>query len=118
MNEPEKKGAREQEVEFADHIGEDVARKLRAREKGRSLWHGLGTMGTVGWTVGLPTVLGVLLGTWLDSIWPTSPIPWTLALLIAGLLAGILSAWMWIEQQRKEMQLGRPKERKAEKDDE
>jgi ATP synthase protein I len=109
MDKSHEENSGEKQGEFVDQIGEDIARKLRARTADNNIWHGLGSIGTVGWTVGLPTLLGVLLGAWLDSIWPGSPISWTLALLIAGLATGLVSAWLWMEQQRKDMGLdGRP----------
>jgi len=91
--------------EFIEHIGLEAARKRHARNSANeSLWHDLGTIGTVGWTVGLPTLLGVLLGTWIDTVWENSPVSWTLVLLIVGLLLGIGSAWMWIAGEQKQIE--------------
>lgn len=96
------------EALFVGRISDRAARRLRAeRAAERSFWHGLGAIGTVGWTVGLPTIGGVLLGVWIDSRWPTSPISWTLVLLIAGLFIGSFSAWLWLEGERKEIERAR-----------
>jgi ATP synthase protein I len=76
------------------------SRKLRAREEGtQSAWFGLGMFGMVGWSVAVPTVLGVLLGMWIDQRWP-SPYSFTLMFLLAGLALGCFSAWRWVSQER------------------
>ncbi len=36
------------------------------RDGDSSFWQSVGMMGTIGWSVAVPTVLGVLLGRWLD----------------------------------------------------
>lgn len=105
MRESQDRKRREKENDFAQHIGNRAARKQHARDTtDYSLWDGLGAMGTIGWTVGLPTLLGVLLGAWIDTVWLNSPVSWTLILLIGGLLFGIGSAWRWIEGERKEIE--------------
>ncbi len=96
---------REAEDAFTRRIGNRAERKQHARNNAdRALWHGLGAMGTVGWTVGLPTLIGVLLGIWIDALWLTSPVSWTLVLMIGGLLFGVGSAWLWLEGERKEIE--------------
>ena len=41
---------------------------LKARRRGvPSVWSGFGMFGLIGWSVAAPTLLGVLLGTWLDK---------------------------------------------------
>jgi ATP synthase protein I len=76
-------------------------RKLKARrERGRwSLWFGLGAMGVVGWSVAVPTVIGVLVGHWLDAHHP-GPLSWSLTLLVLGATMGGLNAWRWLRRQR------------------
>jgi len=37
------------------------------REGDESFWSTVGMMGTVGWSVAMPTALGVFLGRWLDG---------------------------------------------------
>ena len=47
-------------------------RKMRARgEKEESIWFGLGTFGVVGWSVSIPTVIGIAIGVWMDRKWPS-----------------------------------------------
>lgn len=83
-------------VDIGNEIGEKEARKLRARRhKDRGIWFGLGTFGMVGWSIAIPTLLGVALGIWIDGNWP-SRFSWTLMLLLGGLLIGCLSAWYWL----------------------
>ncbi len=80
-------------------VGRKAERKLRARAAGQpSVWFGLGLFGIVGWTVALPTVLGALLGLWLDRNWPGRH-SWTLTLLVAGLMLGCATAWQWLKRQ-------------------
>jgi ATP synthase protein I len=61
---------------------------------------GLGLFGLVGWSVAVPTLLGLVLGRWIDATWP-SRISWTLTLLLAGVLVGCLNAWRWVSQERR-----------------
>jgi ATP synthase protein I len=80
-------------------LARKVERRLKARKEGdRTMWFGLGAMGVVGWSVSVPTVLGVALGTWLDRR-SDADISWTLTLMVAGLVLGCLNAWWWIERE-------------------
>lgn len=88
---------------FGNEVGEKEMRKLKAlRQKKRSIWFGLGMFGMVGWSVAVPTLLGAMLGIWLDKTYPVS-ISWTLTLLIAGLFSGCLIAWHWVAKELKEI---------------
>jgi ATP synthase protein I len=87
---------------FSRQIARKAARKLKARNSTQGVWFGLGMMGLVGWSVVVPTLLGMGLGSWLDSHHPGSH-SWTLTLLIAGLVAGCLNAWHWVDKEDKEM---------------
>ncbi|MDY6838415.1 MAG: AtpZ/AtpI family protein [Thermodesulfobacteriota bacterium] len=76
------------------------ARKMRARQqKDGSVWFGLGMFGLVGWSVAIPTLIGVALGVWIDLRWP-SRYSWTLTLLIIGIGLGCLNAWFWVSRER------------------
>ena len=66
------------------------------------IWFGLGTMGIVGWSVAVPTLLGAALGLWLDRRFPGAH-SWVLALLVAGLCLGCFNAWLWVVRQDREM---------------
>ncbi|MCK9489456.1 MAG: AtpZ/AtpI family protein [Xanthomonadales bacterium] len=79
-----------------EKIGAREQRKLRARKaRDRTVFHGLGAAGIVGWSVAVPTVIGALAGLWLDRAWP-GEFSWTLALLLGGVALGCLNAWYWV----------------------
>lgn len=83
----------------------DVARQARRmdrarREPRRTVWFSLGMMGMVGWSIALPTLLGVGLGVWIDRTWP-SRASWTLTLLLVGAALGCWNAWRWVQQESK-----------------
>lgn len=83
-----------------DTIRRKEGRKQRARREGkRPLARGMGLFGLVGWSVAIPTLLGIGLGVWVDRS-TEGPYSWTLMLMVIGLLLGCLNAWYWI---RKEM---------------
>jgi ATP synthase protein I len=78
-----------------------VERRVRATRRGeRSVWFGLGMFGLVGWSVAIPTVLGIALGVYLDARHPAG-FSWTLTLLAVGVAVGCLNAWHWVEQERR-----------------
>lgn len=80
-------------------IGSKAERKIRAREQeDRGVWFGLGMFGLVGWAVAVPTVLGILIGLWLDQRFPGKP-SWTLTLLFLGVVLGCLNAWYWVRRE-------------------
>ncbi len=91
------------ETAFGRTVGAQERRKLHAARKRSSTWSGLGMLGIVGWSVGAPTLLGALVGRWLDGQ-HRGPHPWTLTLLFAGLCVGCASAWHWIRRQQQEIQ--------------
>jgi ATP synthase protein I len=86
-----------------DPFVKEVRRQAeRARTARRlSFWQGLGLVGTVGWMVSLPAVLGALAGRWLDGYY-ASRIFWTLSLLVAGVALGCASAWRHVRGELKE----------------
>ena len=86
---------------FPQEVDVRERRKLRAREEMRDeVWFGLGMFGMVGWSVAIPTVLGIFVGVWIDLTW-RSPYSWTLMLLVVGLAIGCANAWFWINRQRR-----------------
>ncbi|MFA5985129.1 MAG: AtpZ/AtpI family protein [Methylococcaceae bacterium] len=88
---------------FAEQIRQKSSRKLKAqRHRVPGLWFGLGMMGLIGWSVVVPTLLGTMLGIWLDKHHPSQH-SWTLALLIAGLSIGCINAWLWVDKEDKAM---------------
>ena len=86
-------------ADLRDTIGAKEARKLKARHApNRGLWFGLGMFGLVGWSVAIPTLLGVAVGIWIDITWP-SRFSWTLMLLLLGVILGCLNAWYWVTRE-------------------
>lgn len=84
------------ERELANQVGRKEKRKLRAqRHRDQSIWFGLGAFGVIGWSVAVPTLVGIALGLWLDANFPER-ISWTLTFLVAGLLVGCVTAWYWL----------------------
>ncbi|HPG11285.1 MAG TPA: AtpZ/AtpI family protein [Chitinophagaceae bacterium] len=88
---------------FSRSVGEKEKQKLKAQnETKRSVWSAFGLFGIVGWTIVMPTLLGAVLGKWLDKTYPQS-FSWTLTCLLTGLLIGCLAAWRWIKMEHKDM---------------
>jgi ATP synthase protein I len=85
--------------ELVRQVGKKEGRKQRARrERDRSVWFGLGMFGLVGWSVAVPTLIGIALGIWIDTTWP-GPYSWTLMLLFIGVMVGCLNAWYWVKRE-------------------
>ena len=79
-----------------DRLSRRIRRKREARDRDeRSVWFGLGMFGLVGWSVALPTLLGLLAGVWLDRTFASGR-SWTLTLLVAGITLGCFNAWYWV----------------------
>ena len=88
---------------FSRRIDDKAKRKLKAqRHATRTIWHGLGMMGLVGWSVVIPTILGAALGIWLDGHYPSRH-SWTLMLLLIGLILGCINAWHWVAKEEKKI---------------
>jgi ATP synthase protein I len=86
--------------ELSRSIGRKEARRERARRRREhSVWFGLGVFGVVGWSVAIPTLLAILLGTWIDRTFP-SQYSWTLTMVFIGIVAGCLNAWYWLSRER------------------
>lgn len=94
-------GDRDGEVSgrLAQQIDDKARRRLAAREGQRSAWFGLGMFGLVGWSIALPTVLGLALGRWLDRCCGGQR-SWALTGLMAGIVLGCMNAWYWVERER------------------
>ena len=93
-----------EETEFVRQVAAKAARKLRVQREGKQgVWFGLGMSGLIGWSVAVPTLLGAMLGLWLDRPPSGSRIPGRSCLLVAGLCIGCANAWHWMAQQDKAM---------------
>lgn len=84
---------------FSLEIEHKAKRKIRARrEKDRDVMDWLGMFGIVGWSVAIPTLIGIALGVWLDKRFP-GRISWTLTLLFIGVILGCINAWFWVKKE-------------------
>lgn len=89
---------------FIEKIGTKEVRKVKARrKKDRGIWMGLGMIGTVGWSIAVPTLIGVGLGIWIDKRWP-GRISWTLTFLFVGLMFGCINAYYWVRKEIKRIE--------------
>ena len=103
MGEDPKMTFESRETAFSRKIGEAEARKLKTKRRGvQGIWLGLGMFGLIGWAVAIPTLLGVMLGVFMDKHYPGIH-SWTLSLLIVGLFIGCLNAWHWVAKEGKEI---------------
>lgn len=103
-------GGDDDRSEFSKKIGLKELRKMKARkDRSRGIWFGLGMMGTIGWSVAVPTLIGVAIGIWLDSRYP-GQISWTLTFLSIGLAVGCVNAWYWVKKEQKAMEEDRYRE--------
>ncbi len=88
--------------EIEQQVSAREQRKIKARQEGyRTVWFGLGMFGLVGWSVAIPTLIGVAIGLWIDTRWP-SRYSWTLMLLVLGVMFGCMNAWRWVNQEGRE----------------
>ena len=69
-----------------------------AREGEHSIGRNLALIGVLGWTIVIPTLIGIFVGRQLDRAFATG-IFWTLGLLVAGLAIGCTLAWKRINRQ-------------------
>ncbi len=78
-------------------------RKLKEKLKAKhGIWYGLGMFGLIGWSIAVPTLLGTILGIWLDKH-TTGKQSWTLSFLLIGLIMGCITAWLWLSKEDKEI---------------
>ena len=91
------------ERRFQDDVARKAQRRRRAlREGERSIWFSLGMFGLVGWSVAVPTLLGLAAGVWLDKAYPVGRVSWALTLLAVGAVAGCLNAWHWVKNESRD----------------
>ena len=85
--------------QFARQIDTKERRKIKGRrERQRSPWFWAGMFGLVGWSVAIPTAIGVYLGTKLDR-WYPGGFSWPLTGVVVGITLGCLNAWFWVKRE-------------------
>jgi len=70
----------------------DVSRYARREPSGATFWRSLSLLGTVGWSISIPAVLGAWLGHRLDVRFETG-VHFTLILLTLGVIIGSVVVW-------------------------
>lgn len=81
--------------------------KLMAKERKKGyMWLGLGMLGLVGWSIIIPTFIGLSIGIYIDKIF-ISPFSWTLMCLFLGLIIGCINVWYWVSKERKAIEKDR-----------
>ena len=106
MTEKERKGKTDRhdkspEEALQEAIDTDARMKLKAKREGKEILFGLGLFGIVGWSIAVPTLLGIGLGVILDRRFDAG-FSWTLTLLFVGVILGCVNAWRWVKDKSKE----------------
>ena len=90
---------------MSEIVGNKQERRLAARrQQDWTIWFGLGMFGLIGWSVAIPSLIGISVGLWIDHHWP-SQYSWTLMLMLFGVGIGCTNAWRWTHR---ESHIGRP----------
>lgn len=105
MKRPKRDQQRDRSQSFEDflkEVKEKSARKARARrEEELGIWYGIAMIGIIGWSVAIPTLIGVAIGLWIDRQL-SDPFPWTLLFVLIGVALGCLNAWYWVQHEIRE----------------
>jgi ATP synthase protein I len=81
----------------------EAARRAAERSKAGkknpepSLGARLGQIGILGWTIVVPTLIGLFVGRWLDRILGTGVL-FSAPLIMIGAAVGFWSAWKWMHR--------------------
>ena len=104
---------KEVENSLARRLSARASRQLLSRNESKKVdaRMGLSFLGAIGWHVPVPTVLGALLGQWLDEKYPHGSVSWALNLMLVGLAIGMFSTWVWVRREGIDHALKEQKER-------
>jgi ATP synthase protein I len=85
-----------------DRLVRELHRQAERARRGKpsNVWQGVGIIGSIGWTVVIPAILGIAVGRFLDTRLG-SGIFWTLSFLMVGLAIGCLAAWRHVDEVMK-----------------
>jgi ATP synthase protein I len=77
----------------------DAAQRARegAATPEPSLGARLGQIGVLGWAIVMPTLIGLLLGRWLDRLLKTG-VFFSAPMIMIGAAVGLWSAWKWMHR--------------------
>lgn len=99
MNDRPRRRRQADRRQFARQIDTKARRKIKGRrERQRSPWFWAGMFGLVGWSVAIPTAIGVYLGIKLDR-WYPGGFSWPLTGVVVGITLGCLNAWFWVKRE-------------------
>jgi len=96
----------------AKHALDRDLQRFDERPRDDSFWQSLALIGTVGWSVALPTSFAAWFGHFLDRRFD-SGVRFTLMLMFLGLCVGVLAAWRGIASRGLRRDRGRTRERTA-----
>ncbi len=80
-------------------IERQVKRMQRANQERPTLLAQSVFMGTLALLFVLPVIVGVYLGNWLDDKAEGYSIHWTIGLLVAGLIIGMINVYLFIRER-------------------
>jgi ATP synthase protein I len=88
----------------ADRLEAAARQASKRHERGQrdpepSIGNRLAQIGILGWTIVVPTLVGLALGRWLDRFFG-SRILFSAPLLMIGAALGLWSAWKWMHRQQ------------------
>lgn len=79
-------------------VEKQVKRMQRAEKERPTLLAQSVFMGTLALLFVLPVIVGAYLGNWLDNMVQGYSIYWTIGLLFAGLVVGVINVYMYIRE--------------------
>jgi len=79
-------------------VEKQVKRMQRAEKERPTLLAQSVFMGTLALLFVLPVILGAYLGNWLDNMVQGYSIYWTIGLLLAGLVVGVINVYIYIRE--------------------
>lgn len=79
-----------QRDDLATQVDRKARRLARSRQRGGNIWRQVAQMGTLGWMMVLPMVLGAALGRVLQRVWEWHAAP--VAGLVLGVFVGMYAA--------------------------
>ncbi|WP_292916550.1 AtpZ/AtpI family protein [Nitrosomonas sp.] len=81
-------------------VEQQIKRMQRAEKERPTLLAQSIFMGTLSLLFVLPVIVGAYLGTWLDDKTEGYSIRWTIGLIIAGLVLGIMNVYLYVREHR------------------